>query len=64
MSLLKTIASLIYLLSAVCYVIGVHMMRSPKTARNGNLLSGLGMAMAVVMILVEIISKGQITLIG
>lgn len=64
MSILKTIASLIYLLSAVCYVIGVHMMRSPKTARNGNLLSGLGMAMAVVMILVEIIAKGQITLIG
>ncbi|EHO49288.1 NAD(P)(+) transhydrogenase (Re/Si-specific) subunit beta [Lentilactobacillus kisonensis] len=64
MSMLKTIASLIYLLSAVCYVIGVHMMRSPKTARKGNLLSGLGMAMAVVMILVEIIAKGTITTIG
>lgn len=64
MSMLKTLASLIYLLSAVCYVVGVHMMRSPKTARKGNMLSGLGMAMAVVMILIEIIADGKITLIG
>lgn len=61
MSMLKTLASLIYLLSAVCYVVGVHMMRSPKTARKGNMLSGLGMAMAVVMILIEIIADGKIT---
>ncbi|MFT8400821.1 MAG: NAD(P)(+) transhydrogenase (Re/Si-specific) subunit beta [Lentilactobacillus diolivorans] len=64
MSLLETCASLIYLISAVCYVIGVHMMRSPKTAKNGNLLSGLGMIMAVVMILIEIIADGKISFPG
>lgn len=64
MSLLQTFASLIYLISAICYVIGVHMMRSPKTARKGNLLSGLGMIMAVVMITIELIAEGKIQIGG
>ncbi len=64
MSALQTSSSLIYLISAICYVIGVHMMRSPKTAQKGNLLSGVGMALAVIMIVIEIIVKGQITTLG
>lgn len=60
MSTLQTFASLIYLISAICYVIGVHMMRSPKTARKGNILSGIGMIMAVIMITIELISEGKI----
>lgn len=64
MTWLQTSASLIYLISAVCYVIGVHMMRSPKTARRGNILSGIGMALAVIMIMVELIDQGKITLTG
>ncbi len=64
MTALQTIASLVYLLSAICYVIGVHMMRSPKTAKNGNILSGVGMIMAVIMIIIEIINDGKIDLGG
>lgn len=39
----------VYLLAAVMFVIGLHLMNSPKTARKGNMLSAIGMAMAVVM---------------
>ncbi len=39
----------VYLLAAVLFVVGLHMMNSPKTARKGNLISAAGMVMAVVM---------------
>ena len=29
----------VYLLAAVLFVVGLHMMNSPKTARKGNLIS-------------------------
>ncbi|MFT8323763.1 NAD(P)(+) transhydrogenase (Re/Si-specific) subunit beta [Oenococcus sicerae] len=60
MSTLKTIASLVYLVSAFCYVIGVHLMRSPKTAKNGNRLSFVGMILAVIMILLELLTAGKV----
>lgn len=64
MSALQTISSLIYLISAVCYVLGVHLMRSPKTARRGNGLSAIGMLLAVMTIIVTIIVEGKIAAIG
>ncbi len=64
MSALTTTASLVYLISAVCYVIGVHLMRSPKTARRGNGLSAVGMFLAVIMIIITIIAEGKITGMG
>ena len=39
----------VYLLAAVMFVIGLHLMNSPKTARKGNMVSAIGMAMAVIM---------------
>ncbi|ETY71463.1 NAD(P)(+) transhydrogenase (Re/Si-specific) subunit beta [Bifidobacterium moukalabense] len=39
----------VYLLAAVMFVIGLHLMNSPKTARKGNMVSAIGMVMAVVM---------------
>ena len=39
----------VYLLAAVLFVVGLHMMNSPKIARKGNLISAAGMVMAVVM---------------
>jgi len=44
---LQTVVGLIYLLAAATFVIGLHMMRSPATARKGNLLSAGGMALAI-----------------
>ena len=39
----------VYLISAVIFVIGLHLMNSPKTARKGNLISAAGMILACVM---------------
>lgn len=64
MTILQTCSSLVYLVSAVCYVIGVHLMRSPKTARKGNGLSCLGMALAVLMVIITIVDQGKITAAG
>lgn len=64
MSNLMTVVSLFYLVSAVCYVIGLHMMRVPKTARNGNRLSSVGMFIAVIMTLIVAVNKGKATTIG
>ncbi|HEY3501702.1 MAG TPA: NAD(P)(+) transhydrogenase (Re/Si-specific) subunit beta [Actinocatenispora sp.] len=38
-----------YLAAAVCFVLGLHLMNSPATARRGNLVSAAGMALAVVL---------------
>jgi len=40
--------SLVYVLAATCFVVGLHLMNSPATARRGNLVSAGAMAVAVV----------------
>lgn len=62
MSGLMTLVSLCYLVSAICYVIGLHMMRTPKTARNGNRLSFVGMIIAVVMTFLIVFKKNDTTM--
>ena len=37
-----------YLLAAVTFMLGLKLMNSPKTARQGNLLSAGGMVLALV----------------
>ena len=55
----------VYLVSAVIFVIGLHLMNSPKTARKGNLISATGMilacAMAFIVLFVNEISKVKMT---
>ena len=43
-----TITHSLYLLAAASFVLGLHLMNSPATARRGNQLSAAGMAVAVV----------------
>lgn len=50
---LSTLVELVYLASAVLFVVGLKRMQSPATARNGNALAALAMAMAIVAALVE-----------
>jgi len=38
---------LIYLLGSVFFIVGLKMLSSPKTARNGNFLAAAGMAIAI-----------------
>jgi NAD(P) transhydrogenase subunit beta len=45
---LDTTTHLLYLLSAVCFVLGLHLMNSPASARRGNQVSAAGMTLAIV----------------
>ncbi|HEY8870380.1 MAG TPA: NAD(P)(+) transhydrogenase (Re/Si-specific) subunit beta [Candidatus Limnocylindrales bacterium] len=47
MDTLDTVVRLIWLLGAAAFVLGLHQMNSPATARNGNLLSAGGMTLAI-----------------
>ena len=37
-----------YLIAAVCFIVGLKLLSSPATARRGNQIAALGMAVAVV----------------
>ena len=51
-SVLYTIVFFAWLIGAAGFVIGLHQMNSPATARAGNRLSAAGMAVAVLTTLV------------
>jgi NAD(P) transhydrogenase subunit beta len=48
MSGLAFVTGLVYLFSATLFVVGLHLMRAPSTARRGNQVSAAGMLVAVV----------------
>ncbi|PRY32377.1 NAD(P)(+) transhydrogenase (Re/Si-specific) subunit beta [Pseudosporangium ferrugineum] len=48
MSGFDTTVHLIYLACAVCFVLGLHLMNAPASARRGNRLSAAGMTAAIV----------------
>lgn len=50
----------VYLLATVMFVIGLHLMNSPKTARKGNMVSAIGMILAVVMAFI-VLFAGEIS---
>ena len=55
-----TISDLVYfaqLAGAAAFVLGLHYMNSPATARNGNLLSAGGMTLAVTATLVGLVTR-------
>ena len=46
-----------WLAGAAAFVLGLHQMNSPATARNGNRLSAGGMAVAVVATLISLVTR-------
>ncbi|MCT6901206.1 MAG: NAD(P)(+) transhydrogenase (Re/Si-specific) subunit beta, partial [Bifidobacterium sp.] len=48
----------VYLLSSVMFVMGLHYMNSPKTARTGNRISAAGMVIAVAMAFIHLFATG------
>jgi H+-translocating NAD(P) transhydrogenase subunit beta len=58
------VIQLIYVLAAACFVIGLHLMNSPATARRGNQVSTVGMVVAVLATLVLLIHDGTVTTAG
>ncbi len=49
---LSSATQIAYLLTSIFFILGVMRLRSPATARSGNLLSAVGMAIALVTVLV------------
>ena len=61
MTVFDTTTHPLYLVTAVCFVLGLHLMNSPATARRGNQLSALGMAVAVGLTVVVLVHDRTIT---
>ncbi len=64
MGTVDTIVELAYLLAAIAFVAGLHLMNSPATARKGNSLSSAGMIVAVAATLAKVINDRTITATG
>src|SRR5208283_4099575 len=54
----------VYVLAAVLFVIGLHLMNSPATARRGNQVSMAGMIIAGILTLILMIHYGTVTATG
>ena len=54
-----TIVYFAWLIGAACFVLGLHLMNSPATGRNGNRLSAAGMVLAVGATLVDLIVRPE-----
>jgi NAD(P) transhydrogenase subunit beta len=58
---MNTTTHLLYLGTAVCFVLGLHLMNSPATARRGNQLSAFGMAVAIALTVAVLVDDAVIT---
>jgi len=61
MSTFDWVIQLIYVLAASCFVLGLHLMNTPATARRGNQVSTGGMVAAIAATLAIVIHGGLIT---
>jgi H+-translocating NAD(P) transhydrogenase subunit beta len=61
---LETVVRLVWLLGAAAFVFGLMRMNSPATARNGNLVSAAGMALAVGGTALLLIANGTVSTAG
>ncbi len=50
---MQIIIYLVYLIASVLFILGIKRLGSPKTARQGNMLSSLGMFLAIVITLFD-----------
>ncbi|HCU93955.1 MAG TPA: NAD(P) transhydrogenase subunit beta [Actinobacteria bacterium] len=64
MSTFDWIIQLVYVAAASCFVLGLHLMNTPATARRGNQLSTGGMVAAVVATFAIIIHASTISVTG
>ena len=60
----NTVIQLIYVAAASCFVLGLHMMNNPATARRGNQVSVAGMVAAIVATGALVIHGGLIDATG
>lgn len=62
MTAFDTVSHLAYLLAATGFILGLHLMTSPPTARRGNQVSAAGMSLAVATTVVVLVHGGTITM--
>ena len=58
------ITQLLYVAAATCFVLGLHLMNSPATARRGNQVSTAGMILAVATTVALVAHAGTVTTTG
>lgn len=62
---LNTLVHIVYLLSALTFILGLKLMSNPESARHGNLISGTGMVAATIVTLMDMhIGRYDYILIG
>ena len=44
---LETIPAVAYLIASLCFIFGLKRLSSPRTARSGNIVAGIGMGLAL-----------------
>lgn len=49
---MSNVTQIAYLLTSVLFILGVMRLRSPATARSGNLLAAVGMAIALIVVVI------------
>ncbi|MEU6849416.1 NAD(P)(+) transhydrogenase (Re/Si-specific) subunit beta [Actinacidiphila alni] len=64
MNTLETTVRYVFLGAAACFVIGLHLMNSPRTARRGNTISAAAMGAAITATVVLLADDGVITTTG
>ena len=60
MSGFDTVVHLVYLVCATAFVVGLHLMNAPATARRGNQVSAAGMVAAIVTTVVVLVHDGGV----
>ena len=45
--------NIFYLVSAVCFILGIKRLSHPKTARSGNSIAAIGMLVAIITVLYQ-----------
>ena len=50
---MNTIIEITYLISSIFFIFGIKKLGSPKTARQGNLFAAIGMALAIIVTLLD-----------
>src|ERR1700730_10564161 len=53
-----------YLLAAVCFILGLRYLSSPKTARQGNFIAAGGMGIALVATAVQVTHNWPFVILG
>ncbi|MGP7998177.1 MAG: NAD(P)(+) transhydrogenase (Re/Si-specific) subunit beta [Streptosporangiaceae bacterium] len=64
MSAFDWVTQLLYVAAAVCFVLGLHLMNSPASARRGNQVSTSGMILAIAVTFVLVIHAKTVTATG